>query len=140
MIPYKGRHIKGIEPIEVYRNLRKRDGVWYSIRQHGKVVGHAREVSLSSCEFVVNEAGRKRVLKTGRKNVHAFVRGVFIGGANARYYARYSARYNPKTLTNFVYRFRDEWRPLERSRYAYLGQKGLVVGPYNPVACGVVGY
>jgi hypothetical protein len=31
-------------------------------------------------EFIVNEAGRQRVIKEKRKNVHAFVVGYLFGG------------------------------------------------------------
>ncbi len=135
---YKGRHIRPGEPIEVYRNLNRKPGVWYSIRQDGVVVGHARAISLSGCEFVVQDGGRKRALREGRKNVHAFVRGVHIGGANAKMYANIRAKYTP--ATGFTYLHGEDWAALEHSRYAYLSKSGMVVGPFNPVACGVVGY
>ena len=41
----------------------------------GKVIARRHRVLLTSCKFVVNEAGRQRVIKEGRKNVHAFVVG-----------------------------------------------------------------
>jgi hypothetical protein len=37
----------------------------------GKVVAHAEKLQMKDVEFKVSEAGRQRVLKTGRKNVHA---------------------------------------------------------------------
>jgi hypothetical protein len=57
---------------EIYWNLHKR---LYSIRQHGRVIGHAGAWWLSDVRFAVQPAGRARVLREGRKNVHAFVRG-----------------------------------------------------------------
>lgn len=61
----------------VYFNLHK--GLW-SIRAEegphkGKVVAHASQLSLSDCTFKVSEAGRQRVLREKRKNVHAGVHG-----------------------------------------------------------------
>lgn len=70
--PYKNRSIDCWEPVEVYRNLIKS---CYSIRQNGKVVGHADSVCLKDCFFMVNQNGRKRVVETGRKNVHAYISG-----------------------------------------------------------------
>ena len=58
--------------VEVYYNLHRH---LFSIRHKGKVIGHRRYVSLSDVTFAVQPAGRKKVLETGQKNVHAFVRG-----------------------------------------------------------------
>jgi hypothetical protein len=63
--------------VEVYRNLHKD---CYSVRalsgtNKGRVIGHVRSITLQNVSFVVQPAGRKRVLKEQRKNVHAFVRG-----------------------------------------------------------------
>ena len=37
--------------VDVYRNLNRRDGVWYSIRYEGKVQEYARYVLLKNCSF-----------------------------------------------------------------------------------------
>jgi len=57
----------------VYFNLHKR---CWSIRaqsgpEKGRVVAHADTVLLDGCTFKVGEAGRQRVIREGRKNVHA---------------------------------------------------------------------
>ncbi|MEE9596432.1 MAG: hypothetical protein V3V96_06615 [Acidiferrobacterales bacterium] len=64
----------------IYYNLTKH--VW-SIRaaegpHKGLVIGHADRVSLRDCTFKVSEAGRQRVLKEKRKNVHAGIEGDLI--------------------------------------------------------------
>lgn len=41
----------------------------------GRVIAHAKRVILKDCTFKVSEAGRQRVLRTKRKNVHAGVVG-----------------------------------------------------------------
>jgi hypothetical protein len=58
--------------VEVYRNLHKR---CWSVRQGGLVKFHCHTVNLKSCSFVVQPAGRAKVVRDKRKNVHAFVRG-----------------------------------------------------------------
>ena len=65
--------------VAVYFNLRRR---CWSIRHRGLVVGHCDSVTLHGAHFVVSEAGRQRVLKERRKNVHAYVVGTVgaIGG------------------------------------------------------------
>jgi hypothetical protein len=42
------------------------------------LMARRHRVLLSSAKFVVNEAGRARVLKSGHKNVHAFVVGTLV--------------------------------------------------------------
>lgn len=44
--------------------------------KRGRVIGHASAVYLRDVEFRVSEAGRQRVLREQRKNVHAGVVGV----------------------------------------------------------------
>ena len=61
----------------VYWNLHRKT---YSIRAmegptRGLVVGHADEMTLHNVEFKVSEAGRQRVLRHKRKNVHAGIVG-----------------------------------------------------------------
>lgn len=63
--------------VDVYLNLHK-DCVSVRSREtedYGTVVAHRPKVHVKNVEFVVQEAGRQKVLETGRKNVHAFVRG-----------------------------------------------------------------
>ena len=60
--------------VRVYYNLHNR--LWSVMcRTSGKVIGHARWVHLRNVQFVVRQGGRKRVIETGRKNVHAFASG-----------------------------------------------------------------
>lgn len=61
--------------VKVYRNLNK--DCW-SVLLNGKVVLYAQTISLKDCIFRVSEAGRQRVLKSKRKNVHAFILGDVI--------------------------------------------------------------
>lgn len=53
-----------------YWNLHR--SIW-SEMQRGKVIGHHPTVVLHDCEFRVRQAGRERVLREKKKNVHAFV-------------------------------------------------------------------
>ena len=105
IIPYKNRmdDLEFGAPVEVYRNVNKK-GVVYSIRQFGYVVAHATEVILLNAEFIVKESGRKRVKKTGRKNVHAWVRGDIVKAMVKPEKGRLRAKvtYNPKKNDTFV--------------------------------------
>lgn len=128
---YKGRHVNPRRRIEVYRNLTKQDGPWYSVRQDGIVVGHSRGIDLHKCIFHVNEAGRQRVLRTGHKNVHAYVSGMLTRTKRERkawrLYDPLKGRYCLKESANFQ-RF-DEfgWSPLLVSMAARLDEDGLTI-------------
>lgn len=66
----------------VYRNLNQKGNV-FSIKTmegplKGRVVGHATGLFLKNCKFTVSEAGRQRVLKEKRKNVHAGIVGDLV--------------------------------------------------------------
>jgi len=60
--------------VEVYFNLHKHV---FSVRQcsTGRVILHTDKVHIRDPQFVVRKSGRDRVLREGKKNVHAFVRG-----------------------------------------------------------------
>jgi hypothetical protein len=62
---------------EVYKNLHT--GTW-SVRDLGvgRVVAHPLAVVIADADFVVRKAGRARVLREKRKNVHAFIRGTIL--------------------------------------------------------------
>lgn len=75
-IPYKGRTVSPGQRVKVYRNLHK-DGAVYSIMdaKTRRVLGHSSTLVLNDCTFNVSQAGRERVLKEQKKNVHAFIIG-----------------------------------------------------------------
>ena len=64
----------------VYFNLHKK---CFSIKalegaDKGRVIAHRDTVVLDGCKLMVSEAGRQRVLREKRKNVHAGVSGTWI--------------------------------------------------------------
>ena len=87
----------------------------------GRVVAHASHVNLIHCTFKVSEAGRQRVLREKRKNVHAGVVGqlvklTFMGEKDkccyieniyrcAYQYPHKRVKYNPYKLDSF---YREE--------------------------------
>jgi hypothetical protein len=61
----------------VYKNIRTGR---YSVKalegkRKGRVIARRASLELTDCEFRVSEAGRQRVLREGRKSVHAGVVG-----------------------------------------------------------------
>lgn len=83
--------------VEVYRNLHT--GTW-SVRANGRVIAHPDEVWLKNCTLVVQPGGRRSVLRTQRKNVHAFVRGTLIDAARVK--PMIPITYDPYRYDSFV--------------------------------------
>jgi hypothetical protein len=100
---YKNRTLKIGQRVKVYFNLHNH---LFSIvamdgEHKGKVVCHAEGLTLSNVTFKVSEAGRQRVLREKRKNVHAFVIGKFEGFSD-KLANGIPITYNPYKYTSFV--------------------------------------
>lgn len=114
--------------VDVYKNLRTGN---YSVRHKGRVIDHAAEVWIDDAAFVVNAAGRARVLRERRKNVHAFVRGERS--------ERSDAIVRPTALGVAV-----KYNPYEGNRFfevgsgrAVIGARHVYIGPHGVVAYGL---
>lgn len=89
--------------VYVYFNLHKK--VW-SVKaldgpNKGKVIRHSSEVSLIDAQFRVSEAGRQRVLREQRKNVHAGVVGYLAPFSEIPNNSK-QLRYNPYKGPKFI--------------------------------------
>lgn len=60
---------------EVYRNLTRR---CWSVRERGRVVAHLHSLTLACAVLIVRPGSRARVLRTGHREVHAWVRGTIV--------------------------------------------------------------
>jgi hypothetical protein len=78
-------------------------GTW-SVSQRNKVVAHVRDIVLRDARFLVAPAGRERVRREGRKNVHAGVSGFFVSLDSEPYriYNWEPVTYNPYKYDSFV--------------------------------------
>ena len=92
--------------VDVYRNLHK--NCW-SIRDRstGRVLVHSQQYVVNNGTFVVQPAGRERVLEEQKKNVHAFVRGGagtthFSGNSEWRNKFTEPVTYNPYASAHFT--------------------------------------
>jgi len=92
--------------VDVYYNLHKKT---FSVKRTstGKVVAHRDYVWIKDAQFVVSEAGRQRVLREKKKNVHAFVRGEWLDLSEGRAVTEGTkfggyARYNPYKADTFM--------------------------------------
>ena len=89
--------------VEVYFNLHKHT---WSVRsaKTGRVILHTDKVHINKPTFVVRKSGRDRVLREGKKNVHAFVRGdiTVFDDFNPDYLDYSLVSYNPYKFDTFV--------------------------------------
>ena len=100
--------------VEIYFNLHKKV---FSMRHKGKVIAHVCNAMLKDVTYVVQPAGRAKVLLEKKKNVHAFARGELIEQVPVDNYVGNVAKYNPYKAATFV--DRDD-EPLYKSDIAYL--------------------
>lgn len=91
--------------MQVYYNLHRK---CLSItNRKGIVIDYRDRVVLRDAEFFVSEAGRQRVLKERKKNVHAKIRGYLADDLSAPVDPR-KVRYNPYLFETFVYADTEE--------------------------------
>lgn len=108
--------------VDIYRNLRT--GLW-SIRHKGRVFMHASKILLDDVEFVVSKAGRERVLRERRRNVHAVARGRVRSLETTLSCGTWrQVTYNPYRFDSFV--LADDLTPVHSVRQAYFTGGGAV--------------
>jgi|688.fasta_scaffold144269_3 hypothetical protein len=92
--------------VKVYFNLHKRcfSVVALEGENKGRVIAHETEVKLINATFKVSEAGRQRVIREQRKNVHACVVGTLTDTVKN---CDQAVTYNPYKYNSFVFK-KDE--------------------------------
>ena len=118
--------------VQVYYNLHKKR---LSIRYKGKVIEHAREVTLTDAKFHVSEKGRQRVLKEKRKNVHAYVSGKlketfwFTQAPKYVWTAKQRVTYNPYKHKSFVDKLTLE--PIASAEVVHIQDRLITAGDFD---------
>ena len=100
--------------VYVYFNLHRK---CFSVRQGNKVVEHANRVCLKDVRYLVQQAGRRKVLKEKRKNVHSGLSGYYVKSVPVPGIS-FDVTYNPYKYKTFV--DTRVYEPQEWSEYAYL--------------------
>lgn len=112
----------------VYFNLHKK--VWsvkaLSGPNKGRVVAHLDRLVLDDCAFKVSEAGRQRVLREKRKNVHAGVVGTLTD--DQADFAGVAVTYNPYKYNSFV--TRNDEQPIHKARIVVLNGRSVSAVPH----------
>ncbi len=102
---------------DVYRNRTRR---CWSIRERGRVVAHAQTVTLAAAVMIVRPGSRARVMRTGHREVHAWIRGTLVAHAGVPAKAA-SFHYRPFEAGHFI----DESdRAIEAAARVFLDQEG----------------
>lgn len=103
--------------IKVYRNLNKK---CWSVKINKNPIVHFEEIKLKNCTFHVQQAGREKVLKHVRKNVHAYVKGeqTLTGVYNAE------VSYNPYLYGYFYHVGPDI--PVYKATFCWFTKEGRV--------------
>ena len=106
---YKGRELKDGMRVRVYRNLHQ-DQFSIQCAKTKLVLAHGTDFNLINVGFEVNLKGQKRVREEQKKNVHAFVTGIYTSSVevfeeNEAYYNPYN---NPDRYNGFVIKDKPE--------------------------------
>lgn len=126
MIAFKNRNINFSDKVQIYRNLNGDSMSKYSIRQRGLVVAHCHTVEVIDAEFFVSQAGRGRVLASGKKNVHAWVSGKIINPAKKPPSPLHILSYNPYFCGSFFSEAKNGgFIEVKEAPYVYFGLSGV---------------
>lgn len=115
------------KPVRVFKNLKHG---CYSIMQNGVIRASARQVRLTDVEFRVREAGRQRMVRERRRNVHAFAVGRlcdFVHPSETRELEVLGGRgvfYNPYQFSSFVDRETEE--PVKVASIVRFDENGVI--------------
>lgn len=99
--PFEARHFIG-QKVRIYRNLHNGlMSVQAKVNGRWLVIGHTADIALRDVSFRVSQAGRERVLREGRKNVHAYIIGSVFLPENILN-PNDPIRYNPRQANYFT--------------------------------------
>lgn len=128
ILGYKNRRPRPGQRYRVYRKISGSGIEVWSIRATtgrfaGRVVGHADELVLRDVTFWVSEAGRARVLREGRKNVHAYAIGRLGQDGDTMTFPDTGVHYNPYAGGSFT---DDTGEAIEQAKKAQFTADGKV--------------
>jgi len=125
-VPTLPSHIDPEAPVRVFKNLKHG---CFSIMQGGRICASARAVRLAEVELRVRAAGRERMLRERRRNVHAFAVGRlvdFVHPGEPRTLGPLAGRrayYDPYRFSSFV--DRETSAPLLGAAVVQLDESGI---------------
>ena len=121
--------------VQIYRNLRTGN---FSVRdaKTRKVITHLDSFILRDVKYKVSEAGRQRVLKEKRKNVHAWVEGSLVSkkaivALNDKDRGLWEVRYDPYKRKYFYMYYNGELKPVRESTFVWGVKNKLYAMPWR---------
>jgi hypothetical protein len=110
-----------MKKVFVYRNLHKK---CYSVKdwKTKKVIAHVDNIFLKDAVFKVSEAGRQRVLREKRKNVHAGVLGYWCEKISK--IEGLDIYYNPYKHESFIVKSTE--KPIKEAKVVFLHERGVL--------------
>jgi len=114
-------HHKKKNKVRVYFNLHKKKlSVQQKTAKGWRVWTHADKIGLENVIFKVSEAGRQRVLRERKKNVHAFVEGdLVLLGESTKLQPRMWVSYNPYRDIGKFYEVVSN-KSIDKAKYAVI--------------------
>jgi len=88
-----------------------------------RLLKHVPRLELLNVVFKVSQAGRERVVREKRKNVHAFVEGDDCGVTNITSSNLRFIGYNPYVAGEF--RDKETQKPAREASWAFINEKGI---------------
>jgi len=113
--------------VHVYRNLH--NGAW-SVRHKGRVIGHTAHLMLENCVLHVNQKARERAVLTGKRTVHAYIKGrIARQSSEPLYTGGIKFSYNPFKAPYFYYTHNHQKAAVGASQILLIGSNAYI---YNP--------
>ncbi|MGH1574538.1 hypothetical protein ACRAWG_32680 [Methylobacterium sp. P31] len=118
---------------DIYGNLSRR---CWSLRQSGRVIGHAASAALADVTLHASEPARQRYLRTRHRTVHAWARGRLVDAARPADAVRLS--YWPASGPAFlaagmpVRKARLAWFEVDGSAWAAGGEDAPILDTLRP--------
>lgn len=114
--------------VRVYFNLHKNVlSVQEKTAKGWRVAAHTPFLALENVNFKVSEAGRQRVIKQKKKNVHAFVIGVVTNWRKMLTIPSIEVTYNPYRRGEFFRK--DNGESIHRAESIMISGKNLLINP-----------
>jgi hypothetical protein len=105
-----------MKQVRIYFNLhRKVYSVQEKVEGRWKVVEYTNDINLVNATFKVSEAGRQRVLRENKKNVHAYIVGERWPFLQKSFCYRDEVTYDPYAAPNFF--IVQNGKPVDKAKY-----------------------
>lgn len=104
--------------VRVYFNLHKKMfSVQHKTKKGWRLWKHLDHICLHNVVFKVSEAGRKRVIKEGKKNVHAYIEGDIHGNVGFKPDEKeHLISYNPYKFNQFYFSGKTNFIPITKAK------------------------